>query len=94
MKTLKQIAEELIEIIEPSNIFETNEHGWETYIALCGSHVSHGYFDIYFRSYRGKDEIEIAKPTEKPEFFIKLIKAIEPKVKITYTRTITEEETV
>ena len=93
MKTLEQIAEELIEIIKPSNIFKSDKKDFHTYISLCGSYLDHGYYDIYFRSYRGKDEIDIAKTTKSPEFLIKLIKRIEPKSKITYTRTVTKEET-
>lgn len=69
--------------------YGSNNNNWKFYCSFSG-YSKDKYFDLYFReSVNGTKSIEIARPTENPMEYVKVIKEIEPDANIKYYEVIT-----
>jgi hypothetical protein len=89
MKKLQLIVDE-VKAKLPKNTDEyTNNKNWKLYKCFTG-YINDDYFSLYFReTIKGSTCIEIAHTTTNPDYFIKLIKDIEPKAVINYSEVVT-----
>lgn len=84
MKELKQIAEELITILENTTPQITEDDKWDYYCALSG-YYNDSYYAVTLSRFKGSgDEIEVEYTTNNPLKIVDLIKKIEPKTSVTY----------
>ncbi|MDX5586523.1 MAG: hypothetical protein QNK20_16675 [Aureibaculum sp.] len=85
MKRLKTISKELVKKLDTKDPIIIESEDWKFYFAISG-YYNGLYYNIYLmHSKYDKKEIEIAHTTKQPEVFIKLIKDIEPDVRIKYS---------
>ena len=88
MKDLKLIAEEVkSKLPKLSDEHYVEDEYWKTYYTFCGF-INDDYFDLcFFETNEGLIKIEIVHTTKNPDYFIKLIKGVEPKATINYSES-------
>jgi len=91
---LQQIIDELKKQL-PDDINEyISELHWKTYCTLAGHYNDYYFFITLYETKSGLRKIEIAHDTENPMQFVKMIKGIDQKSKVTYVKIIKREVTV
>ena len=79
----------------PEDVDEySNYKKWKTYHNFSG-YYNGCYFDLYFReTLGGRQTIEVCHTTENPMVFVEMIKDIDKKAIVTYTKTTKIEVTI
>ena len=94
MKTLKEISEKLeIELDNVSTGTNQDDIYWKFYANHSGFYKE-TYFAITFMEVENWKKIKIAATTDNPSIFIGMIRKIEPKAEITYTKVEAQEVTI
>lgn len=90
MKGLQEILDAAIKKL-PSDVsvFVNDDANWNVYCSISG-YINDDYFDIYFKHHKKSvSNIEIARTTKNPKYFIRLIKKIDKSIEINYTEITT-----
>lgn len=96
MKELQTIIREVKKLLpEFTDVYNSNSGGFEIYTTFTGFLNSNEYYNLYFRKHGDNITFEISHNTENKQYFIDMIKSVEPLAKISsYNKIVTYEKTI